>query len=194
MRSRLFGLFLVASIWFLMFPVVILAGPTVNGKIVFVSERDGNREIYVMNPDGSTQTRLTNDPRKDDFPVWSPDGKTIAFCRDDGSVYSFYSIWLMNYDGTDQRQIFHSCEGPLTWSPNGQQLAMNTWWGGIGILSLDGTYEGPIDTGFGKGGTWDVAWSPDGSGFAFSGAGGGSWSAAYLRACIERPGTTSVGA
>lgn len=38
-------------------------------KIVFVSNRDGNTEIYVMNADGTNQTRLTNGGG--DFPVWS---------------------------------------------------------------------------------------------------------------------------
>ena len=35
--------------------------PGANGKIAFVSNRDGNFEIYVMNADGSGQTRCTND-------------------------------------------------------------------------------------------------------------------------------------
>src|SRR5689334_19079267 len=50
-----------------------------NGKIAFTSQRDGNPEIYVMNADGSGQTRLTNNPRGDEFPAWSPDGTKIAF-------------------------------------------------------------------------------------------------------------------
>ena len=41
-------------------------------KIVFVSERDGNEEIYVMNPNGTAQTRLTNNPAVDDDADWSP--------------------------------------------------------------------------------------------------------------------------
>ena len=40
--------------------------------IAFESERDGNREIYVMNPDGSDQTRLTNNTSYDGFPAWRP--------------------------------------------------------------------------------------------------------------------------
>ena len=45
-------------------------------RIAFVSTRDGNGgpnlEIYVMNADGSEQTRLTNDGAFDEFPSWSP--------------------------------------------------------------------------------------------------------------------------
>ena len=48
-------------------------------KIAFVSERDGNDEIYVMNVDGSEQKNLTNNPAYDTGPSWSPDGKKITF-------------------------------------------------------------------------------------------------------------------
>ena len=44
----------------------------VNGKIAFISERDGNPEVYVMNADGSEQTRLTNNKSNDQDPYWSP--------------------------------------------------------------------------------------------------------------------------
>jgi TolB protein len=40
-------------------------------RIVFTSWRDGNAEIYVMNVDGSNQTRLTNNPARDDNARWS---------------------------------------------------------------------------------------------------------------------------
>ena len=48
-------------------------------RIVFTSSRDGNHEIYVMNADGKNQKRLTDHPRADIQPSWSPDGKKIAF-------------------------------------------------------------------------------------------------------------------
>lgn len=38
--------------------------------IAFTSYRDGKREIYIMNANGSGQTRLTNNPAEDDFPDW----------------------------------------------------------------------------------------------------------------------------
>jgi TolB protein len=40
-------------------------------KIAFVSQRDGNLEIYVMNADGTGQTRLTDNPAPDEYPAWS---------------------------------------------------------------------------------------------------------------------------
>ena len=42
------------------------------GKIAFVSFRDGNQEIYVMNSDGTSQTRITNNPAGNMGPAWSP--------------------------------------------------------------------------------------------------------------------------
>jgi TolB protein len=48
-------------------------GPTPGGgRIAFVSDRDGNAEIYVMNADGSGQTNLTNSPAPNAFPSWGP--------------------------------------------------------------------------------------------------------------------------
>jgi len=41
-------------------------------RITFQSDRDGNDEVYVMNADGSGQTRLTNNLGKDLLPAWSP--------------------------------------------------------------------------------------------------------------------------
>ena len=48
-------------------------------RIAFVSERDGNWQIYVMDADGGSQTRLTNNDVEDGTPAWSPDGTRIAF-------------------------------------------------------------------------------------------------------------------
>ena len=48
---------------------------------MFHTNRDGNFEIYMMNRDGSGQTRLTNNTAFDSLPEWSPDGTRIAFHR-----------------------------------------------------------------------------------------------------------------
>ena len=50
-------------------PTTYAAFPGANGKIAFKSDRDGNDEIYVMNADGTGQTRLTNTPANDDGPA-----------------------------------------------------------------------------------------------------------------------------
>ena len=61
-----------------------------------ISPNNSPDEIYVMAPDGSNVTRLTNDRVIDQDPVWSPDGSLIAFDRQEGES----SIWTMRPDGT----------------------------------------------------------------------------------------------
>ena len=65
-------------------------------KIVFVSARDLNREIYLMNPDGSEQVNLTKNLADDLFPVWSPTGEQILFVSDRDGIRDLY---LMDADG-----------------------------------------------------------------------------------------------
>ena len=72
------------------------------GKIAFVSSRDGNSDIYVVNADGSGQTNLTNNPADDDRPVWLADGSRVAFVSNrDGNS----EIYAMNADGSDQTNL-----------------------------------------------------------------------------------------
>src|SRR5438445_299221 len=74
-----------------------------NGKIAFTSDRDGNPEIYVMNPDGTNQTRLTNNSIVDDHAMWSPDGTKLAFLSQRAS--GEFAIFQMHGDGTDKTEI-----------------------------------------------------------------------------------------
>lgn len=80
-------------------------------KIAFMSRRDGNWEIYVVNIDGSGVQRLTDHPAEDGLPTWSPDGKLLAFVssRDEG-----WAVWAISADGGSPRRLF-SMEG----SPDG---------------------------------------------------------------------------
>ena len=59
--------------------------PGTNGKITF--DRNfggGNREVFVMNDDGSGKTQLTNDPGFDQPGSWSSDGTKNSFCQSSG--------------------------------------------------------------------------------------------------------------
>jgi Tol biopolymer transport system component len=69
---------------------------------------DGNDEIYVMNADGTDQTRLTYYPGRDDDPDWSPDGRWIAFHRDHQPIDSqILEVFVMNADGSNQIPLTH---------------------------------------------------------------------------------------
>ncbi len=80
-------------------------------KIAFMSRREDNWDIYVINADGSNLQRLTSDPAQDGLPAWSPDGNALAFVSDQGGIWA---IWVMTPSGKGQSQLF-TMEG----SPDG---------------------------------------------------------------------------
>jgi Tol biopolymer transport system component len=81
-------------------------------KIVFTSERDGNRNIYVMNMDGTEQTQLTNHSAHDYEPVFSPDGLSIVFTSErDGNK----EIYIMNNEGKNLTNL--SNNSAHDWNP-----------------------------------------------------------------------------
>ena len=85
--------------------LLLLAHPLAHddlGKIAFVSDRDGNDEIYTMNADGSDVKRLTFNGAHDTEPCWSPDGSRIAWASDRTGDWD---IWVMNADGSDQADL-----------------------------------------------------------------------------------------
>jgi hypothetical protein len=91
-------------------------------RIAFVSQRDRNAEIYVMNADGSSVTRVTTDPQADGRPAFTPDGQTIVFhsARPAGKQ----QIWAANLDGTGLTQLTRdSVNSAPTVSPDGQTIA-----------------------------------------------------------------------
>jgi len=81
-------------------------------KIVFQTVRDGQFEIYVMNADGTAQTRLTNSPPGNFAPAWSPDGTKILFTssRDD-LINLTPSLYVMNADGSKQTRLTTGSDG-----------------------------------------------------------------------------------
>lgn len=137
-------------------------------KIAFVSERDGGREIYVMNTDGSLQTRLTTALGNADSPAWSPDGSQIAFVsRRDGRD----QIYLMKPDGSNQYKLINSdtFDRNPTWSPDSSSIAFDRG-GEIFVVTFDGKLRKVFSLTSSMGG-FDPSWSPDGLALAFTGDG-----------------------
>ena len=116
--------------------------PGGSSHIVFVSTRDGNRELYIMNSDGSQQTRLTYSPASEErAPSISPNGKLIAFTSNiDGDE----DIWVMSVDGSAIRQVTNrpGRDFRATFHPNNKRVTFTselTGDGEIFAVDLDGT-------------------------------------------------------
>jgi TolB protein len=95
------------------------------GEIVFDSSRDGNREIFTMNADGSNLVNLTNHPAWDHMPCWSPDGSRIAFVS---NRLGPQAIFVMYADGTGVKQVSAPSSGVSLpdWSPDGTRIVYST--------------------------------------------------------------------
>jgi hypothetical protein len=92
------------------------------GKIAFVSDRDGNEEIYLIQAAGGSLVNLTNHPAADSQPAFSPDGQRIAFVSNrDGNN----EIYLMNADGTGLTNMTNNPadDGEPAWLYDGSALA-----------------------------------------------------------------------
>ncbi|MGQ9586543.1 MAG: tetratricopeptide repeat protein [Anaerolineae bacterium] len=63
-------------------------------QVAFMSNRDGNWELYVVGADGLGLRRLTNGPEHDGVPAWSPDGKWIAFLSHRTGAWGIYALPL----------------------------------------------------------------------------------------------------
>ena len=82
-------------------------------------------ELYVMNADGSGQTRLTFNFFFDGNPTWSPDGERLAFqSREDGD----HDIYVINVDGTGLAKLTDNDYADVfpAWSPDGQYIAFSS--------------------------------------------------------------------
>jgi len=152
-------------------------------KIVYCSSRETlYSEIYVISSDGSADHRLTNISTGDSCgPVWSHDGKQIAF-------YAFAlsqpsrnpQIWVMSPDGSNQKKLADHGIDP-SWSPDDKQIVFASKRDGIFqiyAMNVDGgnvrrlTKHNSEDS--------NPVWAPDGAAIAYISATGDDRRGLYL--------------
>ena len=142
-------------------PTVPMPTPVAVDRIAFASDRTGNREVYVMNADGTGVRNLTNHLAQDGDPSWSPWHDRLAFASDRSGNSDIY---VMNSDGSGVVQLTYSPADQVhpVWSPNGAWLAY--------VSNEDGDWEiyvmgasGSSSVQLTQNAAWDSfpAWSPD---------------------------------
>jgi TolB protein len=94
-------------------------------KILFESRRDGNREVYVMQDDGSEQRNLTQHPAPDFLAKWSPNGAWITFWS---LRAGNEDIYVMRSDGRElTRLTTHAARDRMpAWAPDGEQIVFSS--------------------------------------------------------------------
>ena len=133
-----------------------------NGQIVFVSDRFGNSDIWVMNADGSGETALTANDGQNNWPAWSPDGARIAFTSDRAGSED---IWLMDADGGNPAPLTDDpgADHHPSWSPDGRKIVFSSDRAGtqqdIWFMNADGSNETRLTTENSR--DREPSWSPD---------------------------------
>jgi dipeptidyl aminopeptidase/acylaminoacyl peptidase len=111
------------------------------GRFAFASRRDGDYDIYVMDPDRTRVLQLTNSPGEDVRPTWAPDGSRIAFASNrDGD----YDVYVIGADGTKETRLTNAPgdEFPEGWSADRQRISYSSSFGvttAVAVMDADGT-------------------------------------------------------
>lgn len=156
------------------------------GRIVFVTNHFcggrqvdcGRGEIATVRADGSGAAVLTRNVVSEATPAWSPNGAQIAYFRP-ARRGSSGQVWLMNANGTGQRQLTHLKKiqfyGDLDWSPDGLSIVIKAFASSAGgatelwlVNARNGSTSKLTNTALGEGAP---SWSPNGRWIAFGSEG-----------------------
>jgi len=147
--------------------------PIFTSKVVFISNRDGSDEIYMMDYDGNNQTRITFNKVKDYMPAWSADGQKIAFTSYRGLDAGLYILNI--YEGKIAKVSTKGTNYAPSFSPDGKKIAFCSTKDGnseIYIARSDGkdikrlTFNRAVDTA--------PSWSPTNREIVFTSDRGGT--------------------
>ncbi len=120
------------------------------GRLAFVSDRSGGPQIYIMEPDGTDQHRVTFAGQYNTTPDWSPDGTLIAFTgRDSRNRFDIFTVDVATSYVERLTQDQGDNEEP-TWSPDGQYIIFTSTRGGgeprLYMMTRDGTFQTLLTT------------------------------------------------
>lgn len=167
-EKRLFVLYTLSVVMLCANVCPVFAKAPDTPKIIFGTHREeeGNRELYLMNPDGSELVNITNNRADDVSGTWSPTGEQILFASDRDRSVGSWDLYLMDPDGENVRPVFGKSEERRhpEWSPDGKYIAYTRTVGGLGYIYI-ATSDGKNEERIAIGGT--PAWSPDGTEIAY---------------------------
>jgi dipeptidyl aminopeptidase/acylaminoacyl peptidase len=141
-------------------------------RIAYVSDRDGQFDVYYSDLEGSVH-RVTNHPSVHHAPEFSPDGRFMTYCSNRTDLPNNWDTFVCDLSDTSERKItnhegeademsYYACQSPR-WSPDGTEVLVST--------SVNGNYDitaiNPVTLGrrWIAQSRWDetnAKWSPDG--------------------------------